>query len=172
MPVRFRSDEPERTDDEHGHSDASNGFSPVGPEPYGARESGEGQNWEHPGQRLQELECVLGVSSWSERRTTILACVREEIVRDLLADADAVGGLADDRAKIEGHLTTWVETAVPAFEDLDERGVGLLGKSRTTSGMPVARAPVDDLVRGLPSARRGHARQRFQSCGSCASSSV
>ena len=56
---QVRHDESERTDDEHGRRRLER-LCACRSEPYGARESGEGRNVEHPGQRLQELECVLG----------------------------------------------------------------------------------------------------------------
>ena len=100
---------------------------------------------------LRSWKPFCAASSSSERRIDDPPGVRWELVRDLLADADAVGGLEHDRSQVERDDAALGRDAVSAaLEHLDER---LVGSARAALEQPLEpgllERPVDDLVRRL-----------------------
>ena len=82
-------------------------------EPDREPERGEREEREHPRKRLQELERVLCRVELVGAEDHDLAGVGGDLVGDLIADTDAVGGLEDDRRRSSVTSPPSVETRSP-----------------------------------------------------------
>ena len=127
VPRELGRDEAHEADDCERHPDAADGTPAIARQPHGQAEGREGQQREQPRERLQELEEVLDGPELVRAEDHDLARVVRKVVGDLRADAEAVGGLEDDRPEIEDHLAVGRRHALAAaLEHLHERSVGLL----------------------------------------------